>query len=678
MLVLTGSAGHASATGSAGLRILYASDWTGPTEIFAADPSGRTPVLQVTFARPESQCDQYSAAEACGYTRPQPSPDGRWLAYWSVAPGIPVGTAPPAFYEATLWLARADGMNARPIGLGYDADWSPDSRSLAYSAEDGIHVVTAAGVDRLAYRRANRDYWLDEMPRWSPDGRTIAFVNQNGLSLLRDGRVHLLATDYPPKSLAWSPDGRQIAYATSSSNPPSAAIDFVATTGRAAVRVVQLDAGSAYRVANLGIAFSPNGRLLAFHEGGRVGVGRVGFVNTRSLRVRTVRIDARDIAWAPDSTRLLIVRGTEEAYEYAITTSDVQTITPSGHIQTVISASAAYGGQIVSAAWTTPAAGITYSRPQQVTGLFAGGPVSRLVTDGDRLAFVACGALSSGELTTGTVDPIVESEVCWTPSDRPAHIGSLALAGDRLLWWTADLALGFEWSMRETEFGATPIQVATGNGALGATPAVGAGTAVGSGSLLVMSNWRLHYHGGRVVDQQTILRVDPGGCPCPPISSSPGPYVPLDVDENRIVASGNNETRILAANGTILLSLPVPTLAAQLSGSQLVLAAGSSLRVYDAASGELKATWPLPSEPASHDCDGYDDPSCSRRTITLEDIAHGLAAYILDGQVHLLRLSDGADRTVAAGSLARFTNTGLVYADGARIWLTRYDQLPLN
>src|SRR5262245_23173476 len=48
---------------------------------------------------------------------------------------------------------------------------------------------------------------------------------------------------------------------------------------------------------------------------------------------------------------------------------------------------------------------------------------------------------------------------------------------------------------------------------------------------------------------------------------------------------GDNETRILAADGTISLSLPVPTHAAQLDGSDLVLATGSELRLYDAASG---------------------------------------------------------------------------------------------
>ena len=36
------------------------------------------------------------------------------------------------------------------------------------------------------------------------------------------------------------------------------------------------------------------------------------------------------------------------------------------------------------------------------------------------------------------------------------------------------------------------------------------------------------------------------------------------------------------------------------------------------------------------------------------------------------------DATVAAGTLARFMSTGLVYADGTNMQLIRYDQLPLR
>jgi hypothetical protein len=196
----------------------------------------------------------------------------------------------------------------------------------------------------------------------------------------------------------------------------------------------------------------------------------------------------------------------------------------------------------------------------------------------------------------------------------------------------------------------------------------------------VRSAWTLHFAAGAtVVDEQSVERVDPGGCPCPVLSSSPGPYTLLDVDTGRIVVSGLNETRVLAANGTILLSLAAPTLAAQLSGSDLVLVTGGELRDYDAASGALRATWPLPAQPAGHDCDLFGDPTClPPAKLVLGDVGHGLAAYVLDGRVHLLRLADGADRVVGAGTLARFMDAGLVFADGARIRLVPYDRLPLH
>jgi hypothetical protein len=37
-------------------RILYAGDWTGSMQIFAADLSGRARLGQVTFARPANAC----------------------------------------------------------------------------------------------------------------------------------------------------------------------------------------------------------------------------------------------------------------------------------------------------------------------------------------------------------------------------------------------------------------------------------------------------------------------------------------------------------------------------------------------------------------------------------------------------------------------------------------------
>jgi WD40 repeat protein len=647
------------------LRILYAADWTGTTEIFAADATGRFPVRQVTFARPEKKC--YSAA-ACGFTRPQPSPDGHWLVYWSAG----YAGEPP-----TLWIAQADGTRGHRVGEGFVAAWRPGSRLLAYSATDGIHLLGVPGRSaRLVVRRPARAL------AWSPDGKTLAFTTGNTLSLYRGGRVSSLVSSGSADTLlafAWSPDGRVIAYST-----------------RAGVFVVRVGARRSngrrvYRHAiafpgcwsDVGLpeselAFSPNGRLLAFNLDGTPGV-----LDTRGWRARTFHDRGRDLSWSPDGRSLLFVQGCQDASDELMTSGDVQAISVSGRIRSLVSASRSYGGQILSAAWAAPPGSVRYRRPQSVTGVFAGGPVQKLAADGGRVAYASCGRISAWSADTGAIVPIEgRTDQCWSAHARPAHVGSLAIAGSRLLWWWANLGLGFRWSMREATLGAQPVDLASGSGNLGGPPSDGTGTAVGSGSLLAMSSWKLHADNGPVVDQQTIERVDPGGCPCPAISTSPGPYTPLDADQGRIVAAGTNETRILASDGTVLLSLPVPTLAAQLDGSQLVLAAGNQLHVYDASDGALKASLPMPAAPVGHDCDVYADPSCGFGSppaqITLEDVAHGLAAYVFGGQVHLLRLSDGAHRVVAYGTLARFTNAGLAYVDGARIWLTPYEQLPLR
>ena len=65
LVVTAASARDATHPEPSGLRILYASDWAGPMEIFAADPSGSSPVRQVTFGRPPDECRW---AAACGFS----------------------------------------------------------------------------------------------------------------------------------------------------------------------------------------------------------------------------------------------------------------------------------------------------------------------------------------------------------------------------------------------------------------------------------------------------------------------------------------------------------------------------------------------------------------------------------------------------------------------------------
>jgi hypothetical protein len=180
-----------------------------------------------------------------------------------------------------------------------------------------------------------------------------------------------------------------------------------------------------------------------------------------------------------------------------------------------------------------------------------------------------------------------------------------------------------------------------------------------------------------VTTKEDVQRAEPGGCACPTLASSPGPLVPLDVDQGRIVAGGDNETWLLDATGKRLLSLPASPLAAQLSGSDLVLLVQGELRDYDATTGAPRHAWPLPDVPSGRDCDTPDGCYVTP-PLALEDAAHGLVTYVFDGQVRLRRLAEGAGATVAAGTHSRFMETGLVYAEGRSLHLVPFDRLPLR
>ena len=632
-LLFVPAAGARHAAQPARLVVLYASDSTGPMEIFAASPSGQFPVRQVTFGEPSDPCRW---AAACGFSDPMPSPDGSRLAFWSA--GL-------SFDPRTLWLARINGGGRRKIASATAALWTPDSRRLVYWAADGIHAVTMSGVDRH----------LTGPPAGPP-----------GLPGDAQGQGVLGST--------LSADGRTVAYAT-----------------RAGIFVGPATGGSARLVYAFGstdlapwppqpfeLAFSPNGHVLAARLSQALAI-----LDLRKHAARVVPGSVRDLAWSPDGRRLLYVQRSDSSDGSSITTGDVRTVTPDGHVRVVVSRAARYGGQIVAAAWAAPPRNITFRPPARIDGVFAGGPVQKLAADGDRVAYASCGGVSVWDEGTGATATVQATGSCQAPNSRSGHVGTLALADDRVLWWSAYTGLGFRWSMYEATLGAPPFEVATGSGVLGSTPSEGGGTAVGGGSLLAMSTWTMGPgNGARAVERQTIGRVDPTGCPCTAISSSPGPYTPLDVDQGRIVVSSPTDTRVLDRDGTILVSLPVATLAAQLDGSRLVLAIGNELRVYDAQTGALEATWPLGEGPVGHDCDLFGDPSCDygrpAMPVTLEDVSHGLAAYTDAGRLHLLRLSDGADQVLGDGTLARFTRAGLVHADGARIRLDPYDQLPLQ
>jgi hypothetical protein len=579
-------AAHAAAP----TRILYASDWSGPTQIFAADPATGKTVGQLTFGRPASTC---GLAIACGFTDPLPSPNGKKIAY--------LETPLKAFDSPwILWIADADGRKARrvaqtstPLGPNYAkrftyAMWSPNSKELAYrSGPRGVSFVRLDG-------RPAGGHWFQAWPEGdvvlSPDRHWVARVEENRLVVTnrRSGSMRVLLNKHV-FSLAWSPDSRAIAYVE----------------------------------------------------------GRMSDTTAASGDVGVVTLAGRE--------RIVI----------------------SGH------------GQVESVAWTRKPSTARYRPPEDHGGVFAGGPVAHLAADGHTVAFATCLDVHTWSPPRGNVEEIAARPTwlgssCLAPDQRD-EIYDLAVAGDRVAWGLKTSGLVFHWWLYQAS-GGSQFELATGSNALGSNW-YGAGGLTGSGGSLIYSSWTTNpsTSDGFPVTSMTLFRTTAQGCPCTAIGyaaerqafhgTGVTPLAALDTDGAHIAALRYDNLVLLDTSGADVATLGVRAAGAQLLGDEVVVLVPNELRVYS-TSGALRRSWTIPTTSVGRDCRYYSEPHCPWQVeLTLQDAARGLAAYVFDGEVHVLRLADGRDALVGHGTEARFMDDGLVYADGARVRLVPWASL---
>jgi dipeptidyl aminopeptidase/acylaminoacyl peptidase len=103
---------------------------------------------------------------------PELSPDGTQIAYshrWVDKVNDK--------YETDIWLVNTDGTKNRLLVKGGGAQWSPDGKRIAYTAE-GIPSGSQIFVKWLETGETTQLTHLDHSPssiRWSPDGKKIAF-----------------------------------------------------------------------------------------------------------------------------------------------------------------------------------------------------------------------------------------------------------------------------------------------------------------------------------------------------------------------------------------------------------------------------------------------------------------------------------------------------------------------
>lgn len=147
---------------------------------------------------------------------PEPSPDGRFLAFHS-------GGARPE----DIYVSAADGSDVRQLtddpAPDRTARWSPDGRRIAfYSIRSGHWNIWIVNADGSGLRQVTdfRDARLPSFPAWSPDGRRMSVNLRPGEAFTFDPDAswdehHLQFVPQVAQRFftpwSWSPDGRAIA-----------------------------------------------------------------------------------------------------------------------------------------------------------------------------------------------------------------------------------------------------------------------------------------------------------------------------------------------------------------------------------------------------------------------------------------------------------------------------------
>jgi hypothetical protein len=607
---------HAAA---AKTRLLFTSNRSGPTEIYAADPSGRAAPGQLTFSNPQ-RCQ---APDECGFDSVIPSPDGRHIAFT-------VRYTLRGYDGEELWVARWNGLDARAV-VSPAAGLSV--RSVAWSSGTRLRYIVRSG-DLYTLREVRADGTHDRLV--SAVGRDTTLTNGDS-----PNHQWSVTTHYIPNTLT----GLEIQ--------------------RKDLRKVWVIEGAQ------DFAWAPNGRLLAYTED----PGGVGVFDVRTGRQRVLTTDAAlSPSWSSDGETIGYLHipslgdGTvfRQPLDFAGVGHELKTVTLKGRTRVVVGDDGPFGGARFFA-WTRPPSS-SYRRLEGVEGVYTRTIVKNLSADGARVAFATCADLG---VASGTSYTRVAPVGCV---GGPWDVESLALTGANVAYSAIRGGNTTNWMIARTDAGAAanPSVLASGDN----TCCLPQPLVAGSGELLVYATRTIAYP-----DVHWLIQRAGSGCPCLPLTGFTKPLaddLALDVDANRILASGRDWVEIFAAGGQALLlvdRLPptvgkppfrAPATEAALTGDELLVRVGDELRIYSAMSGAQQRTLPLVRASSPFEA-SYP---------VLQDAARGRAVYVRDRHVHVVDLATGTDRMVGSGDLARFYDDGLAYANGARIRLVSWTALP--
>ena len=239
------------------------------------------------------------------------------FAWWPDNRQVIVAVPDPTGGNRHLWIADTRSNSARPLTSGHttetDPAAAPGGGKLAYASEEvdfDLTLIAADGKSRSTMLATARNE-LD--PVWSPQGDQFAFVTDRSGSIeiwarSRDGiweRPLVMPTDFGASrtetlaSLAFSPDGRYLAYQRGGDGTWDIWLSPV--TGGSPVRLVALPPSGA-RPWRDAPTWSPDGEWIAYVNND---TGSPALIKTRVGGGESVELLAETTvfsrpAWSPD------------------------------------------------------------------------------------------------------------------------------------------------------------------------------------------------------------------------------------------------------------------------------------------------------------------------------------------------------------------------------------------
>jgi Tol biopolymer transport system component len=210
-----------------------------------------------------------------------------------------------------LVTVAPDGSGAAAAGSGGQADWSPDGRRMVLVVGRALCVQAADGSHRRRVRLPALGRYTQgpAAPRWTADGRHIVFLAftkgeepRSALFRVRtDGRGRRLLRRFPRNtdvSFAPSPDGRRIAFSEFVRNPNAIALFAMPASG-----------GHALRLATLGAAAQPPGRIDWSPDSARMTLDGDGvqIAQADGSGLVSVAADGREPTFSPDGRQVAFV-----------------------------------------------------------------------------------------------------------------------------------------------------------------------------------------------------------------------------------------------------------------------------------------------------------------------------------------------------------------------------------